>query len=196
MNSDYLRWPLALLGLGGIIALFFPFSGGYGVAEGWHWFGRFIIPVVTFPFFISFGYITGLVTDKSLRWLNPAGYIAGVLLSVIALSGAFSFDVDNLIFVTLLAIIPAVCITWGIFLGVDEQSGARGLVAMQSTYAVHLSVYLVLFFHEQHNIGYWLAVLALLATLAQIAVLAAQKWRIISLYAPAAILWAILLADI
>jgi hypothetical protein len=181
MNSVYLRWALALLGLSGIILLFFPFIGSEGVTEGWHWFGRFIVPVVTFPFLISFGSITGLVTDKSLRWLNPAGYIAGILLSAIALSGPFSFDTDDLIFVTLLAIIPAVCITWGIFLGVDEESGARGLVALQSIYAVHLSFYLALFLHELHNIGYWLAVLALLATLAQIAVLAAQKWRIISL---------------
>jgi len=196
MSSVYLRWPLALLGLSGIIALFFPFIGSDGVTEGWHWFGRFIIPVVTFPFLISFGYITSLVTDKSLRWLNKAGYIAAVLLSAIALSGPFGFDADDLFFVTLLAIIPAVCITWGIFLGVDEESGARGLVALQSTYAVHLSFYLALFIHEQHNIGYWLVVLALLTTLAQIAVLASQKWRIISLYAPAAITWAIFLADI
>ena len=96
----------------------------------------------------------------------------------------------------MLAIIPAVCIILGILLGVEGESGARGLVAMQSTYALHLSFYLALFFHEQHNIGYWLAVLALLATLAQIAVLAAQKWRIISLCAPAVIAWGFILADI
>jgi hypothetical protein len=193
MNGVYLRWPLALLGLSGIIALFFPFIGSDGVTEAWHWFGRFITPVVTFPFLISFGYITFLVTDKSLRWLNPAGYTAAVLLSAIALSGPFSFDTDDLIPVTLFAIVPAVCIMWGIFLGVDEGLGARGLVAMQSTYAVHLSFYLAQFLHEQHNIGYWLAVSALLATLAQIAVLAAQKWGVISLYTPAAITWAIIL---
>ena len=196
MHRDYLRWFLALLGLSGILALFFPFADGFGVADGWEWFGRLIFPVVTFPFLISFGYVARLVADKPLRWLNPAGYIAALLISAIALSDSLGSSSNDIFFVAMFTVVPAFCIIMGITGAFDRESNAKGLVALQSTYAVHLSWWLALFFGATYNVGYWLAVLALLVTLAQIALVVAKKWWVIALYAPAAIMWVIFLADV
>jgi len=188
MQSLYLRWGLALLGLSGIVALFCPFTSDLGVADGWEWLGRFIIPVAVFPFFISFGLIALLAMDRPLRWMNPAGYTAAVLFNMIAFSDSFSYSTDDFLFAALFMIIPALCIILGIFRSPDTQSGERGLLALQSTYAVHLSFYLSGFMGDQHNIGYWFAALALLATLGQIVVLARQAWRSVVLILPAAIM--------
>jgi hypothetical protein len=189
MQSRYLRWGLALLGLSGIITLFYPFSGDLGVADGWEWLGRFIIPVAVFPFFISFGFIAILATERPLHWMNPAGYIAAVLFNTIAFSDSFSYSTNDVWFAALFMIIPALCILLGIFRSSGTQSGARGLLALQGTYAVHLSFYLSGFMQSEHNIGYWFAALALLATLGQIVVLARQTWRIVALILPAAVMW-------
>jgi len=188
MRSLYLRWGLALLGLSGIVALFYPFIGDLGVADGWDWLGRFIIPVVVFPFFISFGFIALLAADRPLRWMNPAGYTTAVLFNVIAFSDSFRYSTDDFWFAALFMIIPALCIVLGIFRSSEIRSGERGLLAVQSTYAVHLSFYLSGFMQHQHNIGYWFAALAMLATLGQIVVLVRQAWRIVALILPAAIM--------
>jgi len=188
MQSLYLRWSLALLGLSGIITLFCPFIGDLGVADGWEWYGRLIIPVAVFPFFISFGLILLLALHRPLRWINPAGYAAAVLFNMIAFSDSFSYSTNDFLIAALFIIIPALCITLGIFRSSETLSGERGLVALQSTYAVHLSFYLSGFLQDQHNIGYWFAALALLATLGQIVVLARQAWRIVALILPAAIM--------
>lgn len=193
MQSTYLRWILAVLGFSGIIALFFPFADGLDIRDGWEWFGRAIIPVVTFPFLISIGYVAWLVANKPLRWLNPAGYLAAVLFSVIALSGSFDPSMDpsfgDILETAMLTVIPAFFIILGILHGVDGGSGARGLIALQGIYAFHLSVYLASFIEWTHNIGYWLAALALLVMLMQMAVLLTRRRWIVSLYAPAAIVW-------
>ena len=188
MQCLYLRWGLALLGMSGIIALFCPFIGNLGIADGWEWYGRFIIPVTVFPFFISFGLITLLATDKPLRWMNPVGYTAAVLINMIAFSDSFSYSTNDLLFAAIFMIVPALCIILGIFRSSETQSGERGLVGLQSTYAVHLSFYLSGFMQDQHNIGYWFAAVALLATLGQIVVFSRQAWRIVVLILPAAIM--------
>ena len=187
MQSLYLRWGLALLGLSGVVALFLPFAGDLGIADGWEWLGRFVIPVAVFPFFISFGFIALLAADRPLRWMNPAGYTAAVLFNMIAFSDSFRYSTDDFRLAALFMIIPAFCIVLGIARSSDMRSGERGLLAVQSTYAVHLSFYLSGFMQDQHNIGYWFATLALLATLGQIVVLARQAWRVVALILPALI---------
>jgi len=194
VQSLYLRWGLALLGLTGVAALFVPFTGGLDVADGWNWLGRFIIPVAAFPFLISSGYIVWLATDRPFRWMNPAGYAAAVLFNAIALSDSFSYSVDDFSFVAPFTIIPAFCIALGVFRSSGTKAGARGLLALQSTYAVHLSFFLSGFMQHPHNVGYWLAALALVATLGQIFVLAANAWRIFALVLPAAIMWVVIQA--
>lgn len=194
MQKHYRQWGLVLLGASGVIALFFPFASGYDVAFGWHWLGRLILPVVVFPFLILFGHVVLLVTDRPPRWMNPAGYATAVLLSAIAFSDLLGPTYDDFLFVALFTIVPAFFVTLAILHGIAAELGTRGLIAVQSTYAVHLSLFLLLFLGDSYDIGYWLASLALIATLGQIVILAGNVWRIIALFMPTAILWSVGLA--
>ena len=193
MQKLYLRWVSALLGASGLIALLFPFASGYDVADGWDWLGRLILPVVVFPFLILFGYIALLVAHRPPRWMNSAGYASAALLSAIAFSDSLGPYFDDFLFVALFTIVPAFFVTLAIRHGIDAKSGIRGLVALQSTYAVHLSLFLLLFLGDSYDIGYWLASLALIATMGQIVALAGSWWRITALFMPAAIMWSLFL---
>lgn len=192
VSRNYVQWLLAALGTSGVIALFFPFACGYTVADGWEFLGLFILPVVAFPFLISIGFIVCLVAGRPLRWMNPAGYATAILVSAIALSLSSDTSFDDLLTVGPFTIIPAFCIVLGVFRNADGDPRAQGLVALQSLYAVHLSFYLLLFSPGlttcSHQLGYWLAALALLSTFGQIATLAAKVWRAVVLIAPAAIM--------
>jgi hypothetical protein len=184
---------LALLGLSGIVLLFFDFTDGDGVVEGWDWFGRFMLPVVIFPFMISAGYFARLSIGKLPQGSNLAGFVAAILVSAIALYDFSMWDGwDDLLFLSAFTAIPAVCIYLGIVFGLADDSSEKGLIAVQTTYATHVSFYLslaTLDLNADGNIGYWLAWLVFVVGFIQIALLLRRKSRVVLFVLPAAAMW-------
>jgi hypothetical protein len=179
---------LAFLGLSGIVLLFFDFIDDDGVVEGWDWFGRFMLPVVIFPFMISAGYFARLSIGKLPRWSNLAGYAAAILVSAIALYGTVWWD--DLAILSFFTVIPAVCIYLGIVFGLADDSSEKGLIAVQTTYATHVSFYLFgLGLNGDGNIGYWLAWLVFFVGFIQIALLLRRKPWVVLFVLPAAAMW-------
>ena len=195
MNSDIenrqLHKILALLGLSGIVLLFFDFVDGYGVVEGWNWFGRFMLPVVVFPFIISASYLARLSVGALPRWSNLVGYAAAILVSAIALYSLSMWnDWEDLLFLSVFSIIPAICIYLGNHLGAADASSDGGLIAVQTTYAVHVSFYLLIV-GGVADTGYWLAWLVLLVGFVQIAMLLRRKIWVTLFVLPSTAMWVI-----
>jgi hypothetical protein len=185
---------LALLGLSGIVLLFFDFVDGDGVVEAWEWLGRFILPVVVFPFMISAGYFARLSIGKLPHWSNLAGYAAAILVSAIALYEWVMWDVwEGLVAIFVFFVIPAVCIYLGIIFGLADGSSEKGLIAVQTMYATNVSYYLFGFGSEgDGDIGYWLAWLVFFVGFIQIALLLRRKPWVVMFVLPSAAMWLVI----
>jgi len=200
---------LALLGLSGIVLLFFDFVDDVGVVEAWEWLGRFILPVVVFPFMISAGYFARLSIGKLPHWSNLAGYAAAILVSAIALYDLVMLGDgwEGLVAIFVFFVIPAVCIYLGIIFGLADDSSEKGLIAVQTMYATNVSYYLFGFgsdgdgdigywldlfvfgFEGVGDIGYWLAWLVFFVGFIQIALLLRRKPWVVMFVLPSAAMW-------
>ena len=185
---------LALLGLSGIVLLFFDFVDGDGVVYAWKWLGPFILPVVVFPFMISAGYFARLSIGKLPHWSNLAGYAAAILVSAIALYDLVMWDVwEGLTHIFVFLVIPAVCIYLGIIFGLADDSSEKGLIAVQTMYATNVSYYLFSFGSEgDGDIGYWLAWLVFFVGFIQIALLLRRKPWVVMFVLPSAAMWLVI----
>jgi len=186
---------LALLGLSGIVLLFFDFVDNIGVVEAWEWLGRFILPVVVFPFMISAGYFARLSIGKLPHWSNLAGYAAAILISAIAFYDLVMWDVweEGLVAIFIFLVFPAVCIYLGIIFGLADDSSEKGLIAVQTMYATNVSYYLFVFGSEGDvDIGYWLAWLVFFVGFIQIALLLRRKPWVVLFVLPSAAMWLVI----
>lgn len=194
-GNKRLQIVLTILGCSGIVLLFLPFSGGMGVADGWEYLGRIMLPVTVLPFLIVAGYVARIGVGRIPPWANPVGYAVTILLAAVAVSAWDSYG-EDFTFVALLFFVPVLCLLPGIRFGTGKQSDTRGLVALQGLYAVHLSFFLAAFLDGAVDAGYWVAALALMVTFVQITLHLERKVWAACLFAPSVAVWTVILLEL
>jgi hypothetical protein len=179
---------LTVIGLSGIILSFVPFTFGVAPYEvileepiGDLWL--LVAPCVFLPILVSMGYVLWLITGRLPRWTMLASYVFAALFMCSSLAGLIylindSFDPTVLAMIVLFALSFTI-VGWLSIRGIKQHSTAGGLVAMQGVYAIQMTFW-VMFALDDFEIGAWLAVISLLAYLAQIAWALKRPWWVMA----------------
>ena len=180
---------LTVIGLSGIILSFVPFTSGVVPYEGIlespiDDFWLLVAPCVFLPIPVSMGYVLWLITGRLPRWTMLASYVFAALFMCSSLAGFIyiyienSFDPNVLAMIVLFALSFTI-VGWLSIRGIKQHSTAGGLVAMQGVYAIQMTFW-VMFALDDFEIGAWLAVISLLAYLAQIALALKRPWWVMA----------------
>ena len=194
VTERWLHIALTVLGSGGMLLLFVPFTYDYVPLEDFNfrfWPSVWMeLPCIILPFPISIGYALWLVRGRLPRWFSLAAYV------VIALFAALSFV--SIVFdpsvregasdaVMLLALVGVAGLpAWGM----RRHPELRGLVALQAYFVFQILFFLLAFAIGEYQIGAWLALFAFLAYLAQMGLAADRRAWIALPILPAALLYA------
>ena len=180
---------LTVIGLSGIILSFVPFTSGIAPYEAildelfvdlW----LLVAPCVFLPILVSLGYVLWLITGQLPRWTMLASYVFAALFMCSSLAGFIyiyindSFDPNVLAMIVLFALSFTI-VGWLSIRGIKQHSTAGGLVAMQGVYVIQMT-YWVMVALDDFEIGAWLAVISLLAYLAQIALALKRPWWVMA----------------
>ncbi len=186
---------LTVIGLSGIILSFVPFAAGIAPYElifveqyvdTWSLtFSSFLVaPCVFLPILVSMGYVLWLITGRLPRWTMLASYVLAALFMCSSLAGFIyiyideSFDPNVLAMIVLFALSFTI-VGWLSIRGIKQHSTAGGLVAMQGVYAIQMTFWVMVAL-DYFEIGAWLAVISLLAYLAQIALALKRPWWVMA----------------
>jgi len=178
---------LTVIGLSGIILSIVPFTFGIAPYElifveldADTWF--LVAPCVFLPILVSMGYVLWLITGRLHRWTMLASYVFAALLMCSSLAGFInsddSFDPYVLAMIVLFALSFTI-VGWLSIRGIKQHSTAGGLVAMQGVYAIQMTFWVMVAL-DDFEIGAWLAVISLLAYLAQIALALKRPWWVMA----------------
>ena len=180
---------LTAIGLSGIILSFVPFTSGIAPYEVILdepfvdlWF--LVAPCVFLPILVSMGYVLWLITGRLPRWTMLAGYVLAALFMCSSLAGFIYIYIDdsfdpNVLAMTVLFALSFTNVGWLSIRGIKQHSTAGGLVAMQGVYAIQMTFWVIIAL-DDFEIGAWLAVITLLAYLAQIAIALKRPWWVMA----------------
>ena len=185
---------LTVIGLSGIILSFVPFTSGIAPYEVildepfvdlGLWF--LVAPCVFLPILVSMGYVLWLITGRLPRWTMLASYVLAALFMCSSLTGFIYIYIDNSFDPNVLAMIVLFALSftivgWLSIRGIKQHSTAGGLVAMQGVYAIQMTFWVIIAL-DDFEIGAWLAVISLLAYLAQIALALKRPWWVMAVAA-------------
>ncbi len=212
INTDFIqKHPaqavLTVLGLSGAVLIFLPFSDGEVPAVGFldllppplPPFGSFdelfwwLAPAVLFPFAISAGYLRWLLTGRLSHGEAWLGYALALLA---ACSLVLVLLVESLLVDWSVSYVYSL-VAFGAGAGFVIQNlrtatppVPNALVAMQVVY-LPLALYWVLFaFLDGHvQIGFYLAIVTVLAYSAQIVMAAKRPWQTLMFFVPLSLVW-------
>jgi hypothetical protein len=182
---------LTVIGLSGIILSFVPFTSGiapYEVIFDEQFFDFdlrvLVAPCVFLPILVSMGYVLWLITGRLPRWTMLASYVLAALFMCSSLAGFIYIYIDNSFDPNVLAMIVLFALSFSIvgwlsIRGIKQHSTAGGLVAMQGVYAIQMTFWVMVAL-DDFEIGAWLAVITLLAYLAQIAIALKRPWWVMA----------------
>lgn len=180
---------LTVIGLSGIISSFVPFTAGIApyeviLDELFVDFWLLVAPCVFLPILVSMGYVLWLITGRLPRWTMLASYILAALFMCSSLAGLIYIYIDNSFDPNVLAMIVLFALSftivgWLSIRGIKQHSTVGGLVAMQGVYAIQMTFW-VMAALDYFEIGAWLAVISLLAYLAQIALALKRPWWVMA----------------
>jgi hypothetical protein len=180
---------LTVIGLSGIILSIVPFTSGIAPYEFIFvelyvdtWF--LVAPCVFLPILVSMGYVLWLITGRLPRWTMLASYVLAALFMCSSLAGLIYIYIDNSFDPNVLAMIVLFALSftivgWLSIRGIKQHSTAGGLVAMQGVYAIQMTFWVMVAL-DDFQIGAWLAVISLLAYLAQIALALKRPWWVMA----------------
>jgi hypothetical protein len=182
---------LTVIGLSGIILSFVPFTSGIAPYEVildepfvdlGLWF--LVAPCVFLPILVSMGYVLWLITGRLPRWTMLASYVLAALFMCSSLAGLIYIYIDNSFDPNVLAMIVLFALSftivgWLSIRGIKQHSTAGGVVAMQGVYAIQMTFWVMVAL-DDFEIGAWLAVISLLAYLAQIALALKRPWWVMA----------------
>ena len=180
---------LTVIGLSGIILSFVPFTSGVVPYEGIlespiDDFWLLVAPCVFLPIPVSMGYVLWLITGRLPRWTMLASYVFAALFMCSSLAGFIYIYIDDsfdpyVLAMNVLFALSFTIVGWLSIRGIKQHSTAGGLVAMQGVYAIQMTFW-VMFALDDFEIGAWLAVISLLAYLAQIALALKRPWWVMA----------------
>lgn len=170
---------LTIGGASGIALLFLPFTADVVPLRDlvWDWrIWRNVLvmaaPCIVLPLAVFAGYATWLVKGRLPRWTTVGALSLSLLLALAIVADsalADGNDLDDFAFVALMLIAFAAG-GWISATGGLRDEAVRGLIAMQSVYAVPMSYFLAAFAVD-YQIGAWLGLVTASVYLAQMALL-------------------------
>ena len=180
---------LTVIGLSGIILSFVPFTSGvapYEVILDLQFVDLWLLvaPCVFLPILVSMGYVLWLITGRLPRWTMLASSVLAALFMCSSLTGFIYIYIDNSFDPNVLAMIVLFALSftivgWLSIRGIKQHSTAGGLVGMQGVYAIQMTFWVMVAL-DDFEIGAWLAVISLLAYLAQIALALKRPWWVMA----------------
>ena len=181
---------LTVIGLSGIILSFVPFTSGIAPYEvildaliDYLGFWLLVAPCVFLPILVSMGYVLWLITGRLPRWTMLASYVFAALFMCSSLAGFIYIYIDyfdpDLLALNVLFALSFTIVGWLSIRGIKQHSTAGGLVAMQGVYAIQMTFWVIVAL-DDFEIGAWLAVISLLAYLAQIALALKRPWWVMA----------------